>query len=89
LQRGIAVHQGESIDCEVSAKNLTASLRRALAAPERDIDNLISELDRLQEKLHTDANRIQREIMEYAELSQRVRRMATIISEAMQKIPSG
>ena len=90
LQRGgAALHQAEIIDYELSANNLGTLLRQALGTPMREIDNVISEFEVLRKKLQTDANRIQREIAEYAELSQRVRRMTAIIQETVKKIASG
>jgi hypothetical protein len=90
LQRGgAALRQAESIDYETSADNLSTLLRRALGTPMREIDNLISEFEVLRRKLQTDANRIQGEIAEYAELSQRVRRITAIIHETVKKMSSG
>ena len=81
LQRGsAALRQAESIDYEISANNLNTLLRRALGTPMREIDNLISEFEALRKKLQTDANRIQGEIAEYAELRQRVRRITATFS---------
>ena len=54
-----------------------------------EIDNLISELQTLRRKLQTDGDRIQREITEYAELSQQVMRLTTIISDSVEKLPCG
>jgi hypothetical protein len=85
---GTALRQAEGIDYEISANNLSTLLRRALGTPMRDIDNLINEFEVLRTKLQTDANRIQGEIAEYVELSQRVRRITAIIHETVQKIPN-
>jgi hypothetical protein len=90
LQRGGAARrQPEDIDYEISANNLSTLMRRALGAPMREIDNLISEFEVLRKKLQSDANRIQGEIVEYVELSQRVSRITAIIHETVKKIPSG
>jgi vacuolar-type H+-ATPase subunit I/STV1 len=53
------------------------------------IDNLISELQTLRRKLQTDGDRIQRDITEYAELSQQVMQLTTIISGSVKKLPRG
>ena len=48
-----------------------------------EIDSLISELQTLRRKLQTDGERIQRDIRDYAELSQQVMQLTTIISESV------
>jgi hypothetical protein len=83
---GPALRRAQSIDYEISADDLDTLLRQALGTPTREIDNLISEFDALRKKLRTDANRIQREIAEYAELSQHVRQMTAIIHETVKKM---
>jgi hypothetical protein len=85
---GPAFRQAESGDYEISANNLNTLLRRELETPTRDIDNLIGELEILRKKLQTDANRIERDIVEYAELSQHVMQLTTIISQTVKKIRS-
>ena len=52
-----------------------------------EIDNLISELQTLRRKLQTDGDRIQRDITKYAELSQQVMQLTTIISDSVKKLP--
>ena len=54
-----------------------------------EIDSLISELQTLRRKLRTDGERIQRDIRDYAELSQQVMQLTTIISESVGKLPRG
>ena len=51
-----------------------------------EIDNLISELRLLREKLLADGNRVERDIVEYAALSQSVIEMTKIITESMQQV---
>jgi hypothetical protein len=80
--------QPETPDVEISADNLTALLRRVSEASTRDIENLIGDLQSLRRKLHTDGNRIQREIAEHAELSQQVMQLTSIISESVKKLPA-
>jgi hypothetical protein len=72
-----------------SAKDdLSALLRRALGTPMHEIDELIGEFKLLRKKLETDANRVQREIIDYAELSRRVRRITATIHETVEKMGS-
>ena len=55
----------------------------------QEIDNLISDLQTLRKKLQTDGDRIQRDIAEYAELSQQVMQLTNIISDSVKKLPRG
>src|SRR6266702_2347564 len=64
--------QPEATDVEMSGANLTALLRRVSEASMREIESLIGDLQSLRKKLHTNGNRIQRDITEYAELNQQV-----------------
>ena len=51
-----------------------------------EIDNLICELQLLREKLLADGNRVERDIVEYAALSQSVIEMTKIITESMTQV---
>ena len=82
-----ASRQDERSDSEISANHLSKLLRQALETPTREIDSLIGEFEMLRKRLQTDANRIERDIIEYAELSQHVMQLTTIISETVRKIP--
>jgi hypothetical protein len=74
---------------DTSARDdLSALLRRALGTPMHEIDELIGEFELLRKRLETDANRIQREIIDYAELSSCVRRVTEIIHETVEKMRS-
>lgn len=79
--------QPESIDYQTSPDNLIKLLRRAVEMPTREIDSLLSALQLLREKLQTAGNRIQRDIEEYATLSQHVMQLTEIISESVKKLP--
>jgi hypothetical protein len=61
-------------------------LRQVSTTSTGEIDNLISDLQTLRRKLQTDGDRIQRDIMEYAELSQRVMQLTSIISDSVKKL---
>jgi len=76
--------QGEGSD----ADNLGSLLRRVSDVSTREVDNLIGDLQSLRRKLSLDGNRIQREIAEYAELSQQVMQLTNIISESVKKLPT-
>jgi hypothetical protein len=84
---GAGARQAESSHYEIS--KLSTLLRQMVQAPTSEIDSLIGALQLLREKLQTVGNRIQRDIEEYAALSQQVMQLTTIISESVKKLPSG
>ena len=63
------------------AENLSDLLGRVSKNSTGEIDSLIGEFQRLRGTLQTDSERIQREIEEYAALSQQVMQLTKIISE--------
>ena len=68
LPRGQVEHD----DVKTSADDLAALLRRLSDSPTREIDKLINALQALRKKLQNAGSRIQRDIAEYAELSEQV-----------------
>jgi hypothetical protein len=84
---GASFRQPETGDGETSAENLGNLLRQVSKTSMGEIDNLISELQTLRRKLRTDGDRIQRDIANYAELSQQVMQLTTIISDSVKKLP--
>ena len=84
---GAAFRRPESGDGETSAENLGNLLRQVSKTSMDEIDNLISEFQTLRRKLQTDGDRIQRDITKYAELSQQVMQLTTIISDSVKKLP--
>jgi hypothetical protein len=83
-----AFRQTKSGDGELSGENLGDLLRRVSKTSISEIDNLIGEIQTLRRKLQTDGDRIQRDIAKYAELSQQVMQLTTIISDSVKKLPS-
>ncbi|MGB6534971.1 MAG: hypothetical protein WBF58_03310 [Xanthobacteraceae bacterium] len=84
-----ALRQG-GVEGEAAANNLSALLRRVSANSTREIDNLIGELRTLREKLHADGTRVERDLVEYAALSQSVVQLTKIIAEGVthvKKVP--
>jgi hypothetical protein len=73
-------------DGDTAARNLSDLLRRVSADSTGEIDNLISELRLLREKLLADGNRVERDIVEYAALSQSVIEMTKIITDSMLQV---
>jgi hypothetical protein len=84
---GALFQQPESGNGQRSVESIGNLLRQVSTTSTGEIDNLISELQTLRRKLQTDGDRIQRDIMEYAELSQRVMQLTTIISDSVKKLP--
>jgi hypothetical protein len=80
-----ALRQGGG-DSEVAANSLSSLLRRVSANSTREIDNLISELKTLREKLQVDGSRVERDIVEYAALSQSVTQLTKIIADGVTQV---
>ena len=88
LARGsVALRRTENGDDEISGDSLGTSIRRMSETSTREIEKLLSELQTLRKKLQNDGDRIQRDIAEYTDLSQQVKRLTTIISESVKKLP--
>jgi len=87
VRRDSANFRHGEIDSETSANNLGSLLRRVSGSSTREIDDLIGSLQTLREKLLADGDRVQRDIIEYAELSQSVLQLSKIISESVKKLP--
>jgi hypothetical protein len=77
-----AIRQPQS-DSELAANNLSGLLRRVSGQSAREIDNLIGELQTLRERLRADASRVERDIVEYAALSQSVIQLTKIIADGV------
>jgi len=76
----------ETDNGEMPTENLNALLGRVSENSMSQIDDLVSDFGRLREKLRTDGERIQREIEEYAALSQQVMQLTKTISESVEKV---
>ena len=62
-------------------------LRQVSMASVGEVDGILSELQMLRRKLQTDGDRIQRDIVIHAELSQQVMQLTNIISDSVKKLP--
>jgi hypothetical protein len=88
LANGSAVfRQGDNSNSDATANSLSSLLRRVSGNSTREIDTLIGDLRDLREKLRSDGDRIHREIVEYAALSQQVMQLSKIISESVKRLP--
>jgi hypothetical protein len=74
--------EGES---EVVANNIGTLLQRVAGTSVQEIDRLIAELQTLRELLQSEGARVQREITEYAHLSQSAMQSTKIITERLEK----
>jgi hypothetical protein len=77
-------------DSEMVASNISSLLQRVAGTSVQEIDKLIGELQTLREMLATEAARVQREIVEYATLSQAAMQSTKIIAESLthwKKVP--
>jgi predicted transcriptional regulator len=81
--------QAESGDVKTSADDLAALLRRLSDVPTHEIEKLIDAFQVLRKQLQNAGNRIQRDIAEYAELSQRIMQLTAMISDSVKKLPRG
>ena len=70
-------------DSDLAANSLSNLMGRVAGSSTREIDNLIGELKGLREKLQADGNRVQRDVAEYASLSQSVMQLTKIISDGV------
>jgi hypothetical protein len=80
-----AIRQVES-ESELAANNLSTLLRRVSGNSAREIDHLIGELSVLRDKLQADSDRVEREIVEYASLSQSVIQLTKILADGVTQV---
>jgi len=76
-------------DSELVANNIVALLQRVAGSSLRDIDRLITELQMLREILQQQGARVQRDIAEYAHLSQSSMQSTKIIAEGLARWKKG
>ena len=84
-----AFNHPENGNGEMSGDDLGALLRRVSEASTREVESLIDELHGIRKKLEIDAERIQSDIVRYAELSQGVMQLTTIISDNVKNLAPG
>src|SRR5215469_13539213 len=78
--------QAESGNVNTSPEELAALLRLVSEAPTREIENLINKLQTLRVQLQNASDRIQRDIAQYAKLSQQTMQLAAIVSDTLKRI---
>ena len=70
-------------ETELVASNINSVLQRVTATSVQEIDALISELESSRDMLHSEAARVQREIVQYATLIQGALHSTKIIAESL------
>jgi pyridoxal biosynthesis lyase PdxS len=76
-------------DIKTSAGELAALFREVSEASTGEIEKLVSQLQRLRTQLETAGNRIQRDIVEYTELSHETMQLTASITDSVKNLPDG
>lgn len=80
---GQALRRAPETDSELVAHNISTLLQRVAGTSVQEVDRLIGELQTLRELLQQEGSRVQREITEYAHLSQSAMQSTKIIAESL------
>jgi hypothetical protein len=80
---GAVLRRAPDSDSELIANNIGTLLQRVAGSSVHEIDRLISELHTLRELLQSESARVQREITEYAHLSQSAMQSTKVIAESL------
>ena len=80
---GQALRRAPENDSELVAHNISTLLERVAGTSVQEVDRLIGELQQLRELLQQEGARVQREITEYAHLSQSAMQSTKIIAESL------
>jgi hypothetical protein len=70
-------------DSDMVAHNISTLVQRVAGTSVQEVDRLIAELQQLRDLLHQEGARVQREIAEYAHLSQSAMQSTKIIAESL------
>src|SRR5262249_20810480 len=70
-------------DSEAVASNISSLLQRVSLSSVQEIDRLINDLTLLRARLHQEGERVQRQIVEYASLSQAAMQSTKIIADSL------
>ncbi len=80
---GQALRRTPENDSELVAHNIGTLVQRVAGTSVQEVERLINELQQLRELLHQEGTRVQREIAEYAHLSQSAMQSTKIIAESL------
>jgi hypothetical protein len=79
-----ALRRAPDNDSELVANNINGLLQRVAGSSVQDIDRLIGELQTLRDMLQSEGARVQREIAQYAHLSQSAMQSTKVIADSLQ-----
>jgi hypothetical protein len=85
-----SLRRNPETDSDLVANNISSLLQRVAGTSVQEIDRLIAELQSLREMLSVEGARVQREIVQYATLSQSAMQSTKIIAESLshwKKVP--
>ena len=82
----VGIRRQPESDSELVASNVNQLLQRASATSVHEIDRLITEMQTLRDKLHSEATRVQREVFQYATLTQEALQSSKIIAESLTQL---
>jgi hypothetical protein len=80
---GQALRRAPEGDSDLVAHNISTLVQRVAGTSVQEVDKLIAELQQLRDLLHQEGARVQREIAEYAHLSQSAMQSTKIIAESL------
>jgi cell division septum initiation protein DivIVA len=80
---GQALRRAPESDSDLVAHNISTLVQRVAGTSVQEVDRLIAELQQLRDLLHQEGARVQREIAEYAHLSQSAMQSTKIIAESL------
>src|SRR3954453_1569762 len=89
VRNGANLRRAPEADSELVANNISTLLQRVAGTSVQEIDRLIAELQTLRELLHEEGARVQRQITEYAHLSQSAMQSTKIIAESLAQWKGG
>jgi len=81
LRRPMANENALDANAEATVNNVNSLIQRVAGTSLAEIEHLITELEGLRDLLHTEGQRVQREISGYAQLSQAAIKSTRVISE--------
>ena len=75
--------QQQNLSAEQAVATVSSLIQRVAGVSLNEIENLIQELESLRDVLHTEGQRVQREIAGYAQLSEAALKSTRLISESV------
>jgi hypothetical protein len=87
VRRDVVTESGRRPDNEsqLVANNINSVLQQTTAASVQEIDKLITELQAVRDMLHSEAARVQREIIQYSTLTQAALQSTKTIAESLEQ----